>query len=213
LRSAISQELVDNFNKVIADPIHAENIKSNILTYQGAIKESRFSARDYINAVSYVSFKLMNYTNEEAYERTFPDRYAKLVAKGTKRNEIAAYVSMFHKTKLVNLIMQQCLMPTWVVNQDAFQQAINKQVDLMNNAKSELVQQQAANSLLLHLKKPEGKEFQVAVVTGESKALRNMEDMLATLAGKQLELIQSGKMKTIDVAASRLVQQEDNSDV
>lgn len=206
LRASVTQQMADTLNNIAADPIIAENIRDNFIGYSAILKEGKFKTEDYINAVAYVSYKLMGYTNEDAYARTFPNRYATLLAKGTSKKDISAYVSAFHRGKLVNLIMEQSLVPTWVLNQDLFQKALNTQADLMLNANSEKVRSDAANSILTHLKKPEAKgDFQINLNQSESSGMKEMRDMLGQLAQQQQDLIERGQMKTIDVAASKLI--------
>jgi hypothetical protein len=209
LRTNVDQDLVDKLNQIASDPILAENIRTNFIGYSGILKNGGFKTEEYLNAVIYVSFKLMGYTNLEAYSRTFPHRYAHLLAKGTASKDIAGFVSAYNRGKLVNLIMEQSLVPTWVLNQDLFQRAINVQADLMLNATSEKVRTDAANSLLIHLKKPEVKEFQISMDTNESAGIKEMRGMLQQLAQQQREFIERGEMKTIEVAATRLVAAQD----
>lgn len=209
LRSAVTQSMVDTLNAISNDPLVAESIRDNFIGYSAVLKEGRFKTEDYIHAVAYVSFKLMGYNNKDSYARAFPQRYATLLAKGTTDKDISAYVAAYHRGKLVNLIMEQSLVPTWVLNQDLFQKALNVQADLMLNAASEKVRTEAANSLLTHLKKPEPKgDFQVNINTAEISGMREMQATLAELARAQREAIAGGSMKTIDIAASRLVRDE-----
>lgn len=204
LRASVTQSMVDTLNSISNDPVVAENIRGNFLSYTAVLKEGKFKTEDYIHAVSYVSFKLMGHTNEEAYARTFPQRYANLVAKGTSKKDISSYVSAFHRGKLVNLIMEQSLVPSWVLNQDLHQKALNRLADLMINARSEKVQADSAIGLLNALKKPETKGgFQINLNQAESSGMKEMKDMLGQLAQQQRDLIEKGA-KTIDVAATRL---------
>lgn len=217
LRSSVTPELVSKLNTITTDPEIAQNIRENFIGYSAILKDGKFKTEEYLNAVAYVSFKLMGHSNHDAYVRTFPQRYANLMAKGTSSKDIAGYVAAYHRGKLVNLIMEQSLVPTWVLNQDLFQKALNVQAELMLNANSEKVRTDAANSLLTHLKKPEVKGGVNININGEESAgMKEMREMMAQLAQQQRDLIQSGEMKTIDVAGSRLVprpQEEDVTDV
>lgn len=206
--------MADTLNNITSDPIAAEQIRENFLSYSAVLKEGKFKTEDYINAVAYVSYKLMGYTNEDSYARTFPQRYATLLAKGTSKKDISSYVSAFHKGKLVNMIMEQSLVPTWVLNQDLHQKALNRLADLMVNATSEKVQSDSAIGLLAALKKPEAKgNFQIDLNQVESAGMKDMRDMLGQLAQQQRKLIEQGEMKTIDVAASKLVNKPADQDV
>ena len=105
LKSAVTQEFVDKLNKSINDPLIAQSIKENFLTYTHVLLDGRYQIYEYLNAVKYVSFKLMGLTNQDAYFKTFPDRYAKLIAQETSAKDISCYVSAFHKTKLVTSLI------------------------------------------------------------------------------------------------------------
>ena len=206
--------IVNTLNNISSDPLIAENIRENFIGYTAVLKDGKFKTEDYLHAVAYVSFKLMGYSNEDAYARAFPQRYAALVAKQISKKDISSYVASYHRGKLVNLIMEQSLVPTWVLNQDIHQKAINRLADLMMNANSEKVQAEAAIGLLTHLKKPEPKgDFQINLNTQESSGMQAMRDTLEQLAQQQQKLIQQGEMKTVDVAASKLVRREDVEDV
>ena len=207
LRNNVSQDLVDNLNNIALDPIMAEDIRNNFVS--SILKEGRFKLDEYLNAVAYVSYKIMNNTNEEAYAKTFPQRYAKLIANGTSKKDISSYVSAYNKGKLVNLILEATLVPTWVLNQDIHQKAINRLADLMQNAASEKVQVEAASSLLTHLGKPKEGNFQINIGESENAGMKEMRALLQEVAANQREAIATGKMKTIDVAAQRLRHEDD----
>ena len=209
IRSNITQPLVDTLNNIAADPLIAEDIRNNFVSYSAVLKEGKFKVEDYLNAVAYVSYKIMGNTNEESYAKTFPHRYSVLIAKGTVKKDIASYVSTYNKGKLVNLILEQTLVPSWVLNQDLYQKAINVQADLMQNAQSEKVRAEAANSLLTHLSKPKDGSFQISIGEVESSGMREMREMLREVAENQREAIGSGRMRTIDVAAQRIKAQDE----
>lgn len=212
LRASATQTMADTLNSISNDPLAAESIRENFVGYSTVLREGKFKTEDYIHAVAYVSFKLMGYNNKDSYARAFPQRYAALVARGTSDKDISAYVSAYHRGKLVNLIMEQSLVPTWVLNQDIHQKAINRLADLMLNANSEKVQAEAAIGLLTHLKKPEPKgDFQISLHTQDTSGMKEMQATLSQLAAQQREMIERGSMKTIDVAASRLVRQDEDA--
>jgi hypothetical protein len=213
LRASVTQTMVDTLNGIATDPIVADNIRENFVGYSAVLREGKFKTEDYIHAVAYVSYKLMGYNNEDSYARAFPQRYATLLAKGISKKDISAYVSAYHRGKLVNLIMEQSLVPTWVLNQDIFQKALNVQADLMLNSTSDKVRTEAANSLLTHLKKPEVKGgFQINLNTEDTSGMKEMRDMLGQLAQQQQDMIKQGQMKTIDVAAARLISKPEPED-
>lgn len=207
LKKAATQNLTDQLNNISSDPEIAEAIRDNFLSYTKVLGEGRFKAEDYLNAVKYVSFKLMGYTNQDAYFRTFPQRHQALLAKGANAQEISAYVSMYAKGKLVNLILEQTLVPTWVLNQDIYQKAINQLAHEMVAAPSSMVRVQAATAILTHLAKPKEAGPLVNINMAETSGVNELRDMLGKLAKQQKDLIQQG-VPTKEIASQALIETE-----
>jgi len=204
LRSAATQELTDTLNNIQVDPEIAEHIRTNFISYSSVLKEGKFKVSNYMEAVAYVSFKLMGYTNQEAYSRTFPDRIKKLRADGRSAKDISAYVAIYNKGKLVSAIMQQTVIPTWVMNQDKVQLAVDKLAEVIQDEDvSARTQVEAANSLLSHLKRPETKQVELDIGIKESEGLSELRTMLENLATTQQSLIENG-VQTKAVAHQKL---------
>lgn len=207
LKNAVSQQLVDNINNIAADPLEAEHIRENFISYTRVLADGKFKTEDYVHAVTYVSYKLMGHTNQDAYFKTFPQRHAALVARGATSKDIAAYVSAYNKGKLVNLILEQTLVPTWVLNQDVYQKAINVQADLMMHAQSEKVRSDAANSILTHLAKPKEAGPLINIDMRENSGMNELRDALAKMARQQQELIKGG-VTTKEIAEQVIIEGE-----
>ena len=207
LKHAATQALADMVNNIVQDPLVAEQVRNNFLSYSAVLKDGKFKTEDYVHAVTFVSFKLMGDSNQDAYFKTFPQRHAALVARGATPKEISGYVSTYARGKLVNLILEQTLVPSWVLNQDLYQEAINTQARLMRSAASEKVQQEAANSLLTHLGKPKEAGPLIAIDVKESAGMNEMRATLAKMAEQQQALIQAG-VTTRDIAAQTIIDVE-----
>ena len=199
----VSQSLVDQLNAVTTDPILAEHIRDNFISYNTVLQDGKYTTEEYLNAITYCTYKVMGLTNKDAYINTFPQRHQQLVARGASAKDISAYVAAYHKGKLVMAILDQAYVPIWLVNQDNYQKAINVQVDLMKNAQSELVRTQAANSILTHLAKPKDAMPQVAIQINQNTGMNELLDTLAALAEKQVNLIDSG-VTAKELAAQKL---------
>lgn len=205
LKRMATQEMADRVNQYAGDPDFAETLKDNIVSYASVLKEGKFKVADYLSAVTYVSLKLMNFNNQEAYAQTFPQRYQALVARGATAKEISSYVAAYNKNKLVNLVLEQTLIPMWVLNQGIYQDAINTQAELMAFANSEKVRSDAANSILTHLKKPETQKVELDIGVKENSGMMELNDMLSVLAQRQQDMIAQGT-NTKEIAHQSLVQ-------
>jgi len=205
LRKNISDDFVDHVNDVLSKSDIREQLRENILGYLNIMKDGKYKLKDYISAVKYVSYKLFGYTNQESYHRAFPDRYNRLVTTGADEKTISGYVANYNKNKLVNAIYEQTMIPAHILNMEHYQAAVNKQVWLMENANSEKVQTEAANSLLHHLKPPEVANVELNIKTEDSNSITHLREALTNLATTQKELIQQGLKKVEQVAQEPII--------
>lgn len=211
LKSSATQALADRINNAVSDPILAEQMRNNFISYVGIMKDGSYKMDDYLNAVMYVSYKLMGMSNQDAYFRTFPARHQALLAKGTSSKDIGAYVYAYNKGKLVNSIMEQTLVPSWVLNQHLYQEALNVQADLMHNAMSEMVRTTAANSILTQLQKPKEAGPLINIDLNESSGMNELKDLLGKMAKQQVSLIESGV--SVESIASQKIIDVDSKEV
>ena len=205
VKRSVNQELVDQINTTLSDPELYEAYRDNLLSYTKVMADGRFKVTSYIDAVRYVSHKLMGCTNIEAYTKTFPDKYKRFVAQGVQAKDIASYVTAYNKSKLVNLIFEQTLIPSYVLNQDLYQKALNVQAELMVSANSEKVRCDAANSLLTHLKMPEVQKVELDIGMKEDGSIAALRATTLELARQQRLMVESGAMNAQQVAHGKLV--------
>ncbi len=205
VKKTINQELMDSINKTLSDPDMFETYRENLLSYASVMADGRFKMESYVSAVKYVSHKLMGASNIAAYIKTFPDKYQDFVNRGIETKDIASYVTAYNKSKLVNLIMEQTLIPSYVLNQDLYQKALNVQAELMLTAKSEKVRSDAANSLLTQLKMPEVNKVQLDVNVKEDGSIAALRESTLELVRQQKLMVQAGAMNAQEVAHSKLV--------
>ena len=214
MKRNVTPEFIDKLNAIAEDPSTIETFKENVLSYAGVMQDGRFKLSQYINAVKYVSYKLLGSTNIAAYIKTFPETYQRLVDRGVCDKDISSYVSGYNKTKLVNLIYEQSFIPTYVLNAHLFQDALNVQADLMLNARSEKVRSDAANSLLTHLKRSEVQKIELDIGVKEDKSIQDLRATTLELVKQQRAMIESGKVSALAIAESNIitVEAEDATD-
>ena len=205
VKRSVNQELIDQINKTLADPELYEAYRDNLLSYTRVMADGRFKIQNYVDAVKYVSHKLMGCSNIEAYTKTFPDKYQNFLAQGVAAKDIASYVTAYNKSKLVNLIFEQTLIPAYVLNQDLYQKALNTQAELMITAKSEKVRCDAANSLLTHLKMPETQKVELEIGVKEDSSIAALRATTLELARQQRLMVESGAMNAQEVAHGKLI--------
>lgn len=205
LRNTVDDEFVDKLNSVIKHHKYAESYRDNLLGFSSVLLDGKYRVEDYTRAVLYGSYKFMGKTNIDAYTAAFPDKIAQWRLEGVSEKDIATYVSVYNRGKLVQKIMEQSMTPSWLLNQDAYQEAINTQVRLMRTARSEKVQSDAANSLLNALKRPETAKIDINVSNKKTDdALLDLRKAVSDLSKMQKEKVIEGSYSVKEIAESNI---------
>lgn len=203
----INSAVVDYVNAALKDQDTRERFKENLFNYNKILQEGKYKVGDYISAVMYISFKSMNYSNIEAFERAFPDKMKRYVQEGKSINEIHNFVSAYNRTKLVVALTAQSIIPTHILNQDLYQESLNVNAKLMRTAKQEMVRQRAAEFLASHLAPPVDSKVKLDISVGED-FLSEIRDATARLVDGQLEDVKMGRRTAAQVARERIIEAE-----
>ena len=208
-RSLITQEFADKLEASVKDSLIAEEFKDNFVTYLNVLSKGKYKMDDYVNAIKYVSFKLLGYSNIKAYAATFPERYQRLVDEG---HQIDAFVSMYNKNKLVIQIYEQTIVPSYVLNAPLHQEALNT---LANMIKDEdiggMTKVKACEAILAYTKQPEVIKGELTIGIEQSDTINDLREVTETLAETLRQSLTSGtrtlkqiaETKIIDVTADR----------
>jgi len=202
-RHNVTDDMITFINSTEGDEFR-DIYKDNLVSFADVIEKGRYKMLDYINAVKFVSYKLIGDSNTIAYAKTFPERYQRLVDKNTPTKTIASFSTAYNKGDLVHKILERTLVPVHILNMDVHQEAINTQAELMRTAKSETVRQKAAECLITQLKAPEAAKIEVDVSYNNS-SIDDLRETTRALAQQQLKMIQSGAVTAEHVAHSDII--------
>lgn len=203
-RSNFTQGMVDQLNSLSADAEESRYIRENFISFSQVLMEGRYKVGDYVRAVMYVSHKVMGKSNLASYIATFPERYKSQVDAGKTSKDIASLVTAYNRGQLVTKVMERAIVPTWILNQSMFQEALQTQHDLMTDVSvSDKVRCEAANSLLTHLKKPEVHKAELKIDIPLSDGLAALEQSLTQLSKQQLNTIEHNPNITAQDIAAR----------
>lgn len=190
----ISPVLIHRLNTCDTDIIVKGTIHQVFWDNISLMAEHDIKFEDYIDGSIFVGYKYHGSTNTDAFIKTFPKMYQKMIQNGDDLKLVARLASGYSKRKVVVSIMEQALSKMWIHNIDAYQKAIDTQVMLMDHAKSEKVRCDAANSILTHLARPK-EVVNNNIVNFDMRSHAGLDDLkesLAELASKQLGLIKKG---------------------
>lgn len=205
VKKSINPEIIRKINRTLSDPEMYEVYRENLLSYANVMQDGRFKMTNYIDAVKYVSHKLAGKTNIDAFSQTFPQKMQRWAQQGVSSKDQASYITAYNKSKLVTLIIEQSLIPSWVLNQDLYQKALNTQAELMLTAKSEKVRSDAANSILTHLKMPETQKVELNVGVKKDSSIDSLRQAMIDLVAEQKKAIQAGVFNAQQIAHTPVV--------
>jgi hypothetical protein len=181
--------------------------KSNALTYARVMLEGQYSPSEYLIAIKFVSKLLVGATPLEAYISTFSTQYEKHIKAGKSINSIRSKAILFKASPIVQSLFEQAMVPVHLMYSDVFHKAIQKQVSLMTVARSEAVQQKAAECLMAYLKPPEKTQLEIEVMH-KSSIIEDLEKVTNALAQKQKELIKNRGYSAKRIAESTIIEAE-----
>jgi len=144
-----------------------------------------------VKATAFVTFRLQGMNNKEAWSEVFPELAYKYSDQFGARG-VPQRAKAYANSRLVVKLMEHSIIPSWIRNHGAYQEAVDTQLDLMRNAHSETVRQKAADSLMTHLAKPEKGVPQVQIEVNETSGLNEIKEMLDSLAMNQRKSIIEG---------------------
>lgn len=206
MKRNVNTDLMSKVNDLLEHDDQREAFRSNIIGMSHVLKEGKFKLESYVNAVRYIGFTMMGNTNQASYALTFPSKVKEWDARGKTAKDISSAVAIYNKSKLVNLVREAALIPAHIYNADVYQQAINKQAEIMNNSDASFkVQSDAANSLLTHLKRPEAQKVELDIGVKEDSAIANLRNTTAKLVEQQRAMIANGGMSAKEAAEQEVV--------
>jgi phosphopantetheine adenylyltransferase len=208
-RHNVTDDMIKFINATEGDEFR-DVYKDNLLGFADVLQMGKYKMADYLNAVKFVSYKLVGDSNTIAYAKTFPDRYQRLVDKNTPMKTISSFSTAYNKGDLVHRILERTLVPVHILNMDIHQEAINVQAELMRDAKSETVRQKAAECLITQLKAPETAKIEIDV-NYSNDSIDELRETTRALAQQQLKMIKSGAVTAEHIAHSDIIARKKDS--
>ena len=215
----VNQETAEQCVQMINDSIQGmdflmrEHYRDTLISVFDILDGSsgKYKFTDYLNAVKFVTYKLSGHTDVRAYAMTFPDRVDRMAQEKVPTSHLYVYASGYAKNKLVVDIQSKLIVPTHILFQDVFHQAVKVQASIMNDdSVAPKVRVEAANSLMTHLKQPEIKKAELQVTTSDSGVIGQLADALSNLSKGHQELLTQGKTTLKDISEATIIEVEDD---
>ena len=204
MKKNVNVALMDKVNTLLSSDDAREEFRDNIIGMSHVLKEGKFKLSSYVNAVRYIGFTMQGKKNQESYALTFPDKTKKWGQMGKSAKDISAAVSIYNKSKLVNLVREAAMIPAAIYNADVFQEAVNTQAHLMRTAHSEKVRSDAAACLIKELRPPEVQKVELDIAVKADSAIASLRETTAKLVGQQKDMLRANAITAKEVAEQRL---------
>ena len=211
LRSSITQEFLNKLEASLGDSEVANQVKENFISYLNVLKTGKYKMDDYLNAVKYVSYKLLGYSNIDAYVATFPDRYQRL--KNEEQKQIDAFVSMYNSNKLVVQILEQTIVPTYVLNAPLHQEALTTLARMIKDPEVRgMTKVKACEAILQYTKQPEVVKGELTIGIENNDTIEDLREVTEQLAGMFKESIEKKVKNLKDVNEANIIEVKKNNE-
>lgn len=210
-RTMITEGFVEKLENCVKDTLVAEQFKDNFISYLNVLSKGKYKMDDYINAIKYVSFKLLGYSNINAYAATFPDRYQRLKDEG--QTQIDAFVSMYNRTKLVMQIYEQTIVPTWVLNAPMHQEALSELARMVQDDEVRgMTKVRALETILQYTKQPEVVKGELTIGIEQSDTINDLREVTENMASMYKNMLERKGMSLREVAEAKIIDVGDDED-
>jgi hypothetical protein len=214
-KNFVTQEAVDIINASMDDPeFQGESLLQTASTYESVLKNARASVPEYLNAIRFCAYLMTNESNyTEAYKKTFREREfvqsrLMLPTDSPKYTELTSAASRYRRTKLVVDILTASQVPLDLIFTGYRYKAIGVLAAVMENGRYDRDRVSAAKELLAATKGADNIKIELDVGVTESSAVEQLNNQLAEIAAKQLQLLQGGAATLGEFGAMKIKSDE-----
>ena len=212
-RLTVSEETIEDINRLAADPDYGEEFMDTYLTHLQVLADApKNNHTQYLNAMKFFSLVEARNSLTNAYIKVFPERYEdrrKGRTDETAKDLMRKEASRYNGSKLVNEIRRVAGMPVQLVHRHLMHEAILETANLMKNAKSEMVRAKAADTLIRELKPAEEQTLNVKVEDGSTSVIDDLRKATQELAAQQHEAVMAG-VPIKQITAARIYSDDDD---
>lgn len=207
----VDEGVVEEINKLAQDPDYGPEFLESYLDHLQVLADApKNTHKQYVNAVKFFSLVEAGNSLTDAFIKVFPERYEqRMRTTGEEGKEIIrGDASRYNGSKMLQEIRRVATQPVQLIHRHLLHKAILANADLMMTARSEMVRQKAADTLIRELKPAEDATIKIDVNDGATSAIEELRKAGQELAAAQREAALAGvPMKQI--AAARIFSNDD----
>jgi hypothetical protein len=191
--SLITQDTVDELNKLIEDPDYGEDFVDAYRQYFNILdKNTQWSTPKYMSAMKFFILMESGHTAVDAYVKVFPERLEARHARGESKTDMGGEASRYNASQLVNEIRKVAGIGVKLTHRYMLMDALDITHRLMNDRNvSPAVRQKAAETLIRELKPDEKSEISIEIKNDVS-AIDELRRATEALVLEQRRSIEAG---------------------
>ncbi len=194
-RLTVTQDVLDEINKLAEDPLYGEEFLDVYMQHMAVLENApNGNHTRYVNAVKYFILVESGESLTNAYIKLFPER----IDSRRKANPdnymriVNGEASRYNSSHMVNEIRRLATVPVQLIHRHLLHEAILEQAKLMRSAKSEMVRQKAAATIITELKPTEEQQIRVKVDDGSSSVIEELRKATEALAASEHQAVMAG---------------------
>lgn len=208
----IGQETIDDINRCAEDPDYGPEFLQTYMEHLKVLADApKNNHEQYLRAMKFFSLVEAENTLTDAYIKVFPERHAKRQAGNPGRDAkelLRGEASRYNSSKMVTEIRRVAAHPVHLVHRHLLNQAILETANLMTTARSEMVRQKAAATLINELKPAEDATLNIKVDDGSGSVIEELREATKELAAQQHKSVMAG-VPVKQIAAARIFTSDD----
>lgn len=204
----ITQDTVDELNKLVDDPDYGSEFLDSYVNYFNILdKDDKWSTPKYMNAMKFFTLVEAGHTATDAYCKVFPERLEARYARGERKSDMGGEASRYNASQLVNEIRKVANVSVKLIHRHTFHKAIVGTEQLaFDPSVSPAVRQKALETLIRELKPDEKSEISIEI-KNDTSAIAELRRATEELALAQLQNINAG-IAVKQIAESRIIEAE-----
>jgi hypothetical protein len=213
----INEDTVAEINQLASDPDYGPEFLQAYLEHMQVLADApKNTHAQYLHAVKFFSLVEAGNSLTDAFIKVFPERFEqrRKTTGDDSKEIIRGDASRYNSSKLVNDIRRVATIPVQLIHRHLLHEAILENAKLMTGARSEMVRQKAADTLIRELKPAEDATLKLKIDDGSASVIEELRRASEELAATQRQAALAGvPMKQIAAARIYSNDEEDIIDV
>jgi hypothetical protein len=211
----VDEGTVEEINRLATEPDYGPEFLESYLDHLNVLAESpRNNHTQYLAAIKFFSLVESGNSLTDAFIKVFPERYEARKAghpnPDSGKEIVRGDASRYNGSRLVSEVRRVATVPVQLIHRHLLHEAILHNAKLMVGARSEMVQQKAADTLIRELKPQEDSTLKIEVDDGSTSVIAELAAATEALAAQQYKAAHAGvPMKQI--ASAKIFRSEDET--